>query len=154
MTQETAEAVAEAIAAIGAGEAMPAEGGDRKYIVDGRAWRVRLKLIDQRTPVAPVNGKPELAPVGFGVGVSVALLDEDDAVATDETGALLVFDQHTVSMDAEALGRPKYAPVAALNYAIAGEIAAAASILSKRAQLVAALAPWASPSPGREGADR
>ena len=153
MDERSAEAAARSeamIAALGQGQPMPSEGADRKYVVDGRSWRVRLQVIDQRKPVAPVNGEPELAPVSFGIGVSVALLDENEQVATDDDGALLVFDQHSVSIDAEALGTPDFDPVEAINYAIANEIAAAASILTKREQLATALAAWEAPEQPEE----
>ena len=57
-----------------AAKALAGEGNDRKYVVDGRAWRVRLRMISQRKPTAPVNGEPDLAPVSFCYGISVALL--------------------------------------------------------------------------------
>lgn len=142
MAQEAAETVAAVIAVIGEGEAMPAEGGDRKYVVDGRAWRVRLRMVSQRQPIAPINGEPELAPVSFCYGISVALLDGDGAVAKDDDGALFVFDQHTLSIDEDAMGRADFDPVEAVNFAIASEISAATSILAKKERLVTALADW------------
>lgn len=146
MSEGGAAAVAAAIARIGDPQQMPSEGGDKKFVVDGRAWRVRLQLIDQRKPVTPVNGEPVLAPVSFGLGISVALLDASDQVATDDDGALLVFDQHSVSLDADALGNPEFDPVIAINAAIAAEIDAAASVLDNKAQLVAAVQAWAAPA--------
>lgn len=142
MSEQGAQAVEQAISALGESQTLPGEGADRKYVVDGRAWRVRVQLIDSRQPAAPVNGEPTLSPVSYGIGVSVALLDENDAVATDGSGWLLVFDQHPVGIQAGALANPDYDPAQALDHAIAQEISAAAALLKGKQRLAAALEAW------------
>jgi hypothetical protein len=148
MSEQGAQAVAAAIAALGDPQALAGEGSDRKYDVDGRAWRVRVMIADALTPVAPVNGAPNLAPAVLGISVSAALLDDDGAVALDAGGALLVFPATRVTFDADALARPDFDPAQALDHAIATAIAAAAGQLDGRAQLAAALAPWTAHTEG------
>jgi hypothetical protein len=107
------------------GEIMDGEPlSDRRFTINGCAWRVRLINNDVPT-TAPVNGDPDVVPSAYGITISVAALDEDDNVAVDSDGRFLIFDPHTLTLQAEAIQREDFDPEAAIMAVIEGQIAVA-----------------------------
>lgn len=126
---------------IGLGRKMAGEPGDRRFAVNGRDWRVRA--VARPLPNgAPVNGQPNIIPGGYGVTISVALLDKKGAVAADQAGRLQVFDPITVTFQPEALQNDKVEPAKVILATVAERIEAAERQLLGRDKLSATLGDW------------
>lgn len=82
-----------------------ADGSDYLYEKHGKKWRVRVRVISELLPNAPVNGDVALEASGVGLAVSVALLDDSENVAIDPHGRFRVFPAHVLTLQAESLKR-------------------------------------------------
>jgi hypothetical protein len=119
-----------------------ATGTDFKRTVNGRDWRVRVRVCQEIATSAPMNGNPEVEPSGVGVSVSVALLNSEGEVDTSSTGKLLIFSAHVLTLQREAQARPDFNPQAEIETVIASQITEAEKELEGKTKLNAALAPW------------
>lgn len=126
------------------GRALPGEKGDRKVTRNGRGWRVRVKLKDELPTDAPVNGNPDLVPSAVSIVVSVALLDEGDAVAKDSQGRLLIFDPEPVTFMGAEISKPGFDPEDLIKSRMEALIARAEAQLPSREKINSLLSHWGS----------
>lgn len=63
---------------------------------NGTKLRARVIMKDERAAQAPVNGNAQLAPSMIVLSLSLAKLNDDLSVATDDAGRLLIMDAHEV----------------------------------------------------------
>lgn len=115
---------------------------DRKVTVNGRDWRVRVKISEEFPTTAPVNGTPDVVPSAIGILVSVAALDESGVVAADSDGRLLIFDPRVLTFQGQAITREGFDPEAEIIDLIEQQIGEAERQLEGRARLTAALNAW------------
>lgn len=142
MSKEAADAIAARVAKLGAGASMRGEGGDRRFRAHGRSWRVRVRVLEEVAPAAPVNGDPDLAPARVGLSVSVAALDSKGKVARDEAGRLLVFPATVLTLQEEAFAQPGFDPKKEILLVVADQVDAATAQIAGRRKLPGALAAW------------
>lgn len=79
-------------------------GTDYLYEKHGKKWRVRVRVNSELPTDAPINGDTDIEAAGYGLSVSVALLNDDDTVAVDPLGRYRVFPAHVLTIQNEALG--------------------------------------------------
>lgn len=122
-----------------------ADGTDRKVTYNLRDWRVRVRVIDQVPPNAPVNGVRNLEPARMGLIVSVALLDATGAVAKNDRGQDRIFSASTLALQEENLGNPTYSVEAAILAKIEERIKEAEAQIAGKTAFAVAITPWLAP---------
>ncbi|MDZ7824495.1 MAG: hypothetical protein U5K75_10995 [Ahrensia sp.] len=101
---------------------------DRAFVTPtGTRFRARIIRAAEIAARAPVNGEADLAPSQMTLSLSLALLDDDDAVAKDSEGRFIITDAHEIII-APALITPKFS----LREAIDQELRKAAFDLEKQ----------------------
>lgn len=119
------------------------DGTDELRTVNERDWRVRVRVFEERAGTAPTNGEDVVITASdVSLIVSVALLDELGEVALDAAGRFMVFDGHTVTFQASALGLPSFDANAIIEAAISEQIASAESQLAGRESIDALMLKW------------
>lgn len=127
------------------GTAIAGENGDRKITVGGRAWRVRVRKLEELPTGAPMNSGAGI-PSAIGVVVSVAALDGSGEVGKDATGRFLVFDPETITFQKENLERAEFDPEAEILALVEKHILAAEKQLGSRDKIPIALSAWGDPN--------
>jgi hypothetical protein len=81
---------------------------DRAFVTpSGTRFRARIIRGAEVAARAPINGKADLAPSQLTLSLSLALLDDDGAVAKDSEGRLIITDAHEIII-APALMTPDF----------------------------------------------
>jgi hypothetical protein len=124
-----------------------ADGTDLVRRVDGRAWRVRVRVHSEIAADAPINGEHDVEPSGYGVVLSVAALDEGGEVVKSPSGRLLVFAPHVVTFQREALAMDSFDPQTLLDDLIDAQIELAERELGGKAKLASALVDFGAHAP-------
>lgn len=82
---------------------------DRAYrLSSGNLYRVRTRPRDIESHVALSSAEHAAVPSGFGVEISVSVLDEDFKVKCDAQGRYQVMQSEVHTVDHEALQKPEF----------------------------------------------
>ena len=107
---------------------------DRGYTTpSGTRFRARVVKVAEQDTRAPTNGSATVAPSGYVLSLTLALLDASDNVATDAAGGLLITDRHEVVISDEAMKNPGFDPKAFIETTLAEQAYLLEQRMAKRA---------------------